>query len=582
VRRLVAISVTMLFVLVGINLSANNSFAADEPKASGATLAAAGLAACSINVLGSVNCWGGVSNIGDVGETDIPWNIGNVTQIAAGDRHMCALTSKGEVSCWGANWSGQLFPPSDLGTVVQLAAGANHTCALSSAGKVVCWGGADEISVPTNLSRAIQISSRGYHSCAVTEAGSVICWGDNPFGKTTVPSDLGRVLQVSVGYEHVCAITELSRVKCWGDNSRGQSTVPSDLENVMQVAAGWHHTCALKRNGSSVCWGWNYYGQLNADAPVGRLIMQIAVGNAFTCLVYDQGVTECKGYSGTQATNIPLNMPRTMPGGFHPPFISNTPALNGVPAVGNVLSCGLFGWDSGVSVSYQWLRDGIEVPGATSGVFTLSELDYGTNVSVQVDGVKTGFQTVSRTSPETLVGLGTIRVSSKPLVIGDAKVGKTLYARTGTWEPSVTFEYQWFRDGIAIPKATSHQYKTVAADFRRKVSIKVVGLKPGYKKHENASSAITIGLGSMSKAPIPKISGLAKVNQTLTSSTGAWESGVELSYQWMRNGAAISKATLAKYKLRAADKGKKMSVKVTGKKLGYQTVSKTSAPLSVK
>ena len=49
-----------------------------------------------------------------------------------------------------------------------------------------------------------------------------------------------------------------------------------------------------------------------------------------------------------------------------------------------------------------------------------------------------------------------------------------------------------------------------------------------------------------------------------------------LSYQWYRAGAKIAKATKPVYTLKAADKGKKITVKVTGRKSGYITVSKTS------
>ena len=50
-----------------------------------------------------------------------------------------------------------------------------------------------------------------------------------------------------------------------------------------------------------------------------------------------------------------------------------------------------------------------------------------------------------------------------------------------------------------------------------------------------------------------------------------------MTYQWKRNGVAITGATAATYKLVAADAGKRITVTVIGRKSGYRTVAKTSA-----
>ena len=50
-----------------------------------------------------------------------------------------------------------------------------------------------------------------------------------------------------------------------------------------------------------------------------------------------------------------------------------------------------------------------------------------------------------------------------------------------------------------------------------------------------------------------------------------------LTYRWLRNGKSISGATKKTYTLTSKDKGKKIAIKVTGKKKYYATVAKTSA-----
>ncbi|MCW5950961.1 MAG: hypothetical protein KIT69_01690 [Propionibacteriaceae bacterium] len=78
------------------------------------------------------------------------------------------------------------------------------------------------------------------------------------------------------------------------------------------------------------------------------------------------------------------------------------------------------------------------------------------------------------------------------------------------------------------------------------------------------------------KAARPTISGTAKVGKTLKVKTGSWFPKPGFSYRWYRSGTAISGATKAGYKLTKADKGKRITVKVTGKRGGWETLSKTS------
>jgi hypothetical protein len=48
-------------------------------------------------------------------------------------------------------------------------------------------------------------------------------------------------------------------------------------------------------------------------------------------------------------------------------------------------------------------------------------------------------------------------------------------------------------------------------------------------------------------------------------------------YQWLSNGKSIKNAKHAAYTITKGYAGKKLSVKVTAKKSGYKTTSKTSA-----
>jgi hypothetical protein len=79
------------------------------------------------------------------------------------------------------------------------------------------------------------------------------------------------------------------------------------------------------------------------------------------------------------------------------------------------------------------------------------------------------------------------------------------------------------------------------------------------------------------KAPTPKIVGKAKVGRTLKVKVGKWSPKGKLRYQWLRGGKKIRGATKVTYKLKAADRGKRITVKVTATKSGYATAVKKSA-----
>jgi hypothetical protein len=80
-----------------------------------------------------------------------------------------------------------------------------------------------------------------------------------------------------------------------------------------------------------------------------------------------------------------------------------------------------------------------------------------------------------------------------------------------------------------------------------------------------------------------QITGTFKKGKKLKATiANAQVSGVKYTYQWLRNGKAIKKAKKATYKLTAKDKGKKISVKVTGTAEGYTKATIKSKATKVK
>lgn len=287
-----------------------------------------------------------------------------------------------------------------------------------------------------------------------------------------------------------------------------------------------------------------------------------------------------------------------------------TPTVSGKAQVGQTLSAQAGEWKpSPVTLSYQWLREGSAISGATKSTYTLVAADVGKKVSVKVTGSKAGYTTVSKTSAPTVAVAAApspkptpspspsskptpspspspspeepgkeFTAVSVPKVTGSVKVGKRLTADPGAWGPGdVALSYQWFRSGVKIAKATKATYKLVAADRGKTLTVKVTGTKSGYATVSKTSVATgKVAAGSLTSAK-PKITGTVKVGKKLTVKPGVWKpSGVKVSYQWLRSGKAIKGATKPSYKLTSKDKRKKITVKVTGKKAGYASKSVVS------
>ena len=85
--------------------------------------------------------------------------------------------------------------------------------------------------------------------------------------------------------------------------------------------------------------------------------------------------------------------------------------------------------------------------------------------------------------------------------------------------------------------------------------------------------------GAAVNTAAPLISGSPVVGDTLSCSTGTW-SGVDtatLTYQWLRDGAAIGGATSASYTLTSADQGHSLTCQVTAANGVGSPVSATSS-----
>lgn len=219
-------------------------------------------------------------------------------------------------------------------------------------------------------------------------------------------------------------------------------------------------------------------------------------------------------------------------------------------------------FDVGVSgkppMTFQWLRNGVEIAGATGITYTtplIVPADDGTKFSVRISNA----QGSVTSSEATLKVFGKPSITTQPAAVS-VSVGASASFTVAASGESLT--YQWLRDDVPIPNASSATYSissVTAADDGAVFRVFVVN-PAGYV----VSNAATLTVNA-----VPAVS-VQPVGQTVAAGDpavfGVAATGGNLAYQWQRNGADIPGATGAVYRLAAAaagDDNASFSVRIT-------------------
>ncbi len=222
--------------------------------------------------------------------------------------------------------------------------------------------------------------------------------------------------------------------------------------------------------------------------------------------------------------------------------------------------------------SYQWLRGGVAISGATSSTYVLGDADVGQAISVQVrytDGQGTAEGPLT-SAPTAQVANVNDAPSGVPTISGLIQKDETLTAVTSGISDADglgAFSYQWLRGSVAISGATSSSYLLGDADVGQRISVQV-SYTDGQGTPESLTSAQTAPVGSVNSPPVgtPTITGTVQEDQRLTANTSGISDADGLgafSYQWLRGGVAIGGATSSTYLLGDADVGQRISVQVS-------------------
>jgi hypothetical protein len=133
---------------------------------------------------------------------------------------------------------------------------------------------------------------------------------------------------------------------------------------------------------------------------------------------------------------------------FSPTLATLTPpVVTGTATVGSPLTASPGLWNTPtLTYAYQWYRDDVLIPGATAATFTPDYTDATDTLSFTVTASRVGYQPVTVTSNDQVIGLGTITATTAPKI---TLVSGKYTVSTGAWAvDGLTFGYQWQVAGV--------------------------------------------------------------------------------------------------------------------------------------
>jgi len=165
------------------------------------------------------------------------------------------------------------------------------------------------------------------------------------------------------------------------------------------------------------------------------------------------------------------------------------PTISGTATVGSVLTASTGTWSgSPTAYSYQWFTcdsTGVTcspISGATSSTYAPVSYDVGRRDEIQVSASNAAGSASAMSAATAVVGTAYTApaVLTAPTITGNAVVGQTLFASTGTWSGTPTsYSYQWFycdSTGVtcsAIAGANGSAYTPVVYDVGGRDKVRI-------------------------------------------------------------------------------------------------------------
>ncbi len=327
---------------------------------------------------------------------------------------------------------------------------ATSSIARVMVGPINCWG--DDLGGklrPPRLEMApLKLAAGETHCVALGVDGTVAAWGQNSDGRTNVPPTATNVVAVAAGKAHSLALRSDGSVIGWGRNWDGQTDIPTAATNVVEIAAGWGHSLALRGDGTVVAWGNNDYGQ--TDFPfLGLDVVSISAG------FYHNMALRADGTVVTWAFDYPTppsvtNVVAVAAGWEHCLALrsdgkviawgDNTYGQSNVPASATNIVAISAGYFDNLALK----SDGTVIAWGKSWLGVTVVPPGLRNVAAIAAGVGYNLALVRNTQPEFGIQLHTILAYFNSLIVIKPNI-------TG----GLPITYQWFHDGVPLYGATN-------------------------------------------------------------------------------------------------------------------------------
>lgn len=252
---------------------------------------------------------------------------------------------------------------------------------------------------------------------------------------------------------------------------------------------------------------------------------------------------------------------------------------------------------TGVTYKYQWYRDESPITGKTASSYTLTSSDNGKDVWVRVTISKaaagaTTYTTVVRDSARIDYSI-VVDPVQPPYLSGDGKVGGDVALYWMNFDTkdgdlaAPTFTYKWLRNGAAIAGATGESYSFVAADYGKKIGVRITVSSPGYAPLIHTLTYPAVVAKGVTSVPLVEVvpAGAGRIKAQLQAGTLTPAAPApSFTYQWYRDNPAdstpaakITGATSSTYTLTSSDRGREITVQVVMKRTNFTVPSMTLA-----
>jgi len=301
------------------------------------------------------------------------------------------------------------------------------------------------------------------------------------------------------------------------------------------ACAGGSATFTVAASGSgALSYQWRKGGVNIPGATAANLtINPVAAGDAGS---YDVVVSNSCGTVTSSAATLTVN-PATA--------ITSQPANQtvcaGSPATFSVTA-------TGTGLSYQWRKGGVVISGATSSSFSIPSAAAGDAGNYDVVVTGSCGTVISNTASLTVNAGATITSQPTNQTVCAGSPASFSVTATGTG-----LSYQWRKGGVAISGATASSFTIPSAAAGDAGSYDVVITSSCGSITSNAATLTVNPATAITTQPANQS---ASAGQSVTFSVTA--SGASLTYQWRKNGSAISGATGSSYTIAsvaAADAG---------------------------